>query len=258
MLGREFRGRPDLGMACGRQELVRDLLDDGSYRGADGREPTFVANPTRRTERMRAWESRRGRLFSVHGQLLAWRGGWDYRRRGGRRRGPHVPGARQGLRIELRRARLPRGQAAAERGAGRVAAAPRAGWLAALSDHSRPGAPAFAAAAGGLPARAPRHLAAVHLLVTLLLLGASAVTGALAWGAPGVSLPGALAGFGIGAAAGAAGGLAARARARALVSGAGAGARGGRTDAAGDAARLSSVSRSRAAARAPAGRPACA
>jgi|GEM_PF-2020487 len=69
-----FTRRPDLGLACGRQEFVRDLLDDGSCRGADAREPAPAAEPYDRwTARVRAWESRRGRVFSVHGQLLAWR-----------------------------------------------------------------------------------------------------------------------------------------------------------------------------------------
>ncbi len=74
MLEAEFRARRDLGMACGRQEFVRDLLADGSCRGADGHEPVPAAEPYDRwTARVREWESRRGRLFSVHGQLLAWR-----------------------------------------------------------------------------------------------------------------------------------------------------------------------------------------
>ena len=73
-----FRSRPELGLACGRQEFVRDLLGDGSCRGADGREPVPAAEPYDRwTARVRRRESRKGRLFSVHGQLLAWRAGLD-------------------------------------------------------------------------------------------------------------------------------------------------------------------------------------
>lgn len=69
-----FHMRPELGMACGRQEFVRDLLGDGSCRGSDGREPISAAEPYDRwTAKVRRRESRRGRLFSVHGQLLAWR-----------------------------------------------------------------------------------------------------------------------------------------------------------------------------------------
>jgi cellulose synthase/poly-beta-1,6-N-acetylglucosamine synthase-like glycosyltransferase len=69
-----FRTRPELGMACGRQEFVRDLLDDGSCRGRDGKEPVAAAEPYDRwTAQVRRRESRKGRLFSVHGQLLAWR-----------------------------------------------------------------------------------------------------------------------------------------------------------------------------------------
>ena len=73
-----FRARPDLGLACGRQEFVRDLLGDGSCRGADGREPVPAAEPYDRwTAHVRRRESRKGRLFSVHGQLLAWRAALD-------------------------------------------------------------------------------------------------------------------------------------------------------------------------------------
>jgi cellulose synthase/poly-beta-1,6-N-acetylglucosamine synthase-like glycosyltransferase len=72
-LAAAFRARPELGLACGRQEFVRDLGDDGSCRGADGGPPRPAAEAYDRwTARVRAWESRRGRLFSVHGQLLAW------------------------------------------------------------------------------------------------------------------------------------------------------------------------------------------
>ena len=72
-LAAAFRERPALGLACGRQEFVRDLHADGSCRGLDGGEPAPAAEPYDLwTARVRAWESRRGRLFSVHGQLLAW------------------------------------------------------------------------------------------------------------------------------------------------------------------------------------------
>ncbi len=69
-----FRTNPELGMACGRQEFVADLLDDGSCRGRDLREPKPAGTRYDAfTAAVRAWESRRGRVFSVHGQLLAWR-----------------------------------------------------------------------------------------------------------------------------------------------------------------------------------------
>jgi cellulose synthase/poly-beta-1,6-N-acetylglucosamine synthase-like glycosyltransferase len=69
-----FRTRPSLGMACGCQEFVRDLAADGSCDGADGNAPVRADEPYDRwTARVRRWESRRGLLFSVHGQLLAWR-----------------------------------------------------------------------------------------------------------------------------------------------------------------------------------------
>ncbi|HEX5011034.1 MAG TPA: glycosyltransferase family 2 protein [Planctomycetota bacterium] len=206
MLEPEFRSRPDLGMACGRQELVRDLLDDGSCRGADGREPTLVTEPYDLwSERLRAWESRRGRLFSVHGQLLAWR----------ERLGlcPSAGAAAddvdlmfqvraKGLRIELLtgatflEVKPPPGPA---RDAWRQRRAQA--WLAALRDRrTPPGAPAFDR--WQLAAYRRAHVVAspaVHLLVTLLLLVGCAALGALTWGAPAFSLPGALAGFGVGA-----------------------------------------------------------
>jgi hypothetical protein len=69
-----FRTRPELGLACGRQEFVRDLMEDGSCRGKDGREPVRADEPYDRwTANVRRRESRSGRVFSVHGQLLAWR-----------------------------------------------------------------------------------------------------------------------------------------------------------------------------------------
>lgn len=74
LLESEFRKQPDLGMGCGRQEFVRDLADDGSCRGADLRDPVPAAEAYDTwTARVREWESARGRVFSVHGQLLAWR-----------------------------------------------------------------------------------------------------------------------------------------------------------------------------------------
>ncbi len=69
-----FEREPALAMACGAQEFVRDLADDGSCAAAAGGEPVPAAGLyDRLTARVRALESRSGRLFSVHGQLLAWR-----------------------------------------------------------------------------------------------------------------------------------------------------------------------------------------
>ena len=71
-----FAADPGLGMACGSQEFVRALHEDGTPRGPDGERPAPA--PGRYdlwTAKVRAWESRTGRLFSVHGQLLAWRTG---------------------------------------------------------------------------------------------------------------------------------------------------------------------------------------
>lgn len=61
------------GMACGSQRFVRDLCADGTPRGSDGSEPVPAPGRYDRwTAAVRALESRGGRLFSVHGQLLAW------------------------------------------------------------------------------------------------------------------------------------------------------------------------------------------
>lgn len=69
-----FAREPSLALASGAQEFVRDLASDGSCLGADGAEPVPAGGLyDRLTARVRALESRAGRLFSVHGQLLAWR-----------------------------------------------------------------------------------------------------------------------------------------------------------------------------------------
>lgn len=74
LLEHAFRERPELGMACGRQEFVRDLASDGTCRGSGGGEPVDASDRYDRwTAKVRVKESRRGRLFSVHGQLLVWR-----------------------------------------------------------------------------------------------------------------------------------------------------------------------------------------
>lgn len=73
-LAAAFAREPELGMACGAQRFVRDLAADGTCRGADFAEPQPAAGRyDRLTARVRERESRRGVLFSVHGQLLAWR-----------------------------------------------------------------------------------------------------------------------------------------------------------------------------------------
>jgi len=78
VLERAFASDPSLGLACGAQLFVRDLADDGSPLGSDGALPRPAAGLY---DRLTAWirriESRVGRLFSVHGQLLAWRAGLD-------------------------------------------------------------------------------------------------------------------------------------------------------------------------------------
>lgn len=73
-LARAFVDDPRLGLACGAQRFVAALADDGSATAPGGGEPTPAAGLyDRLTARVRACESRAGRLFSVHGQLLAWR-----------------------------------------------------------------------------------------------------------------------------------------------------------------------------------------
>ncbi len=74
LLERAFRTRAELDMACGSQLFVVDLAADGTPRGADfGPPEPSPGRYDRWTAAVRAWESRSGRLFSVHGQLLAWR-----------------------------------------------------------------------------------------------------------------------------------------------------------------------------------------
>jgi hypothetical protein len=71
---------PRLGMACGAQEFVEDLTEDGRCLGADGAEPRPAPDAyDRLTAVVRGIESRGGRLFSVHGQCLCWRAGLGIR-----------------------------------------------------------------------------------------------------------------------------------------------------------------------------------
>jgi hypothetical protein len=73
-LSQAFASEAELGMACGTQRFVRSLADDGTTRAAQGGELADAAGLYDRwTALVRRLESRRGRLFSVHGQLLAWR-----------------------------------------------------------------------------------------------------------------------------------------------------------------------------------------
>jgi glycosyltransferase involved in cell wall biosynthesis len=63
-----------LGLACGEQLFVQGLADDGTARAPDGGEPVPAGGRyDRATALVRRLESRAGRLFSVHGQLLVWR-----------------------------------------------------------------------------------------------------------------------------------------------------------------------------------------
>lgn len=73
-LAQAFARDARLGLACGAQRFVRDLCADGTPRAADGGEAREAGDVWDRwTARVRALESRCGRLFSVHGQLLCWR-----------------------------------------------------------------------------------------------------------------------------------------------------------------------------------------
>ncbi|MFT5288728.1 MAG: hypothetical protein ACI8QS_003153 [Planctomycetota bacterium] len=73
-LAEAFREDTDLILACGAQEFVRDLAEDGSTSAANGGAPQNASEFFDRiTAKVRHWESRGGKLFSVHGQLMAWR-----------------------------------------------------------------------------------------------------------------------------------------------------------------------------------------
>jgi len=75
-----FEADPSLAMACGAQWFVRDLDGSGAFRGADGAPLVRVdGRYDRWTAVVRRLESRTGRLFSVHGQLLAWRASLELR-----------------------------------------------------------------------------------------------------------------------------------------------------------------------------------
>ncbi len=73
-LERALAADPRLGMVSGAQTFVRGLADDGRAPGEEDA-PLVDAGEAwdRVTARVRRLESRAGRLFSVHGQWLAWR-----------------------------------------------------------------------------------------------------------------------------------------------------------------------------------------
>jgi len=73
-LARAFERDPRLALACGAQRFVESLAADGSCRARDGGEPRDASGAFDRwTAVVRRVESRAGILFSVHGQLAAWR-----------------------------------------------------------------------------------------------------------------------------------------------------------------------------------------
>jgi GT2 family glycosyltransferase len=83
-IARAFAQDPRLAMASGTQRFVRDLADDGTWRSATRGPLADAAEPFDRwTARVRRLESRSGRLFSVHGQFLAWRAALGLRPRPG-------------------------------------------------------------------------------------------------------------------------------------------------------------------------------
>ncbi|MCY2958750.1 MAG: glycosyltransferase family 2 protein [Planctomycetota bacterium] len=77
-LARAFERDPRLALACGAQRFVADLAADGTCRARDGGEPRDAGGTFDRwTAVVRRLESRAGILFSVHGQLAAWRADLD-------------------------------------------------------------------------------------------------------------------------------------------------------------------------------------
>jgi hypothetical protein len=73
-LAAAFERDPRLALACGAQRFVAALAADGACRAPDGAEPRDAAGTYDRwTAAVRRLESRAGILFSVHGQLCAWR-----------------------------------------------------------------------------------------------------------------------------------------------------------------------------------------
>jgi len=78
-LVKAFRTQPRLGVACGSQTFVHALANSGSVLGPGGESPARAGEfYDRLTAWVRAVESRAGRLFSVHGQLCAWRFGQGF------------------------------------------------------------------------------------------------------------------------------------------------------------------------------------
>jgi len=75
-LAREFVRDPRLGLACGAQEFCHAIAPDGRPTAPGGGEVAPAAELyDRATAVVRRLESRLGRLFSLHGQLCAWRAG---------------------------------------------------------------------------------------------------------------------------------------------------------------------------------------
>lgn len=73
-LARAFADEPGLALACAAQTFVASLHADGSPRAADGAALVERGAPfDHATARVRAFESRFGALWSLHGQLCAWR-----------------------------------------------------------------------------------------------------------------------------------------------------------------------------------------
>ncbi len=66
-----FSASANVGMVSGSQRFVNELRDDGAFGAAQAASASGIYD--RSTAWVRALESRFGRVFSVHGQLLAWR-----------------------------------------------------------------------------------------------------------------------------------------------------------------------------------------
>ncbi len=71
-LASAFEQESALALASGRQ-CFRSELGEGELAPTEGSAPSPASRWDRWTERLRALESRRGILFNVHGQLMAWR-----------------------------------------------------------------------------------------------------------------------------------------------------------------------------------------
>ncbi len=84
LLRARLEAEPRLGLVCAAQSFVHDLAADGTCRSAAGGALVAAGGLyDRLTAWVRALESSRGALFSVHGQLVAWRAALEWQPRPG-------------------------------------------------------------------------------------------------------------------------------------------------------------------------------